>query len=638
MAGTGDFAMGAVLQVSGTCEIKFINSTVHISHGGPATDTVVAKPTGNKGTDESAVAATELAAKSAVVAESEIMAGANKEDSIASELEVAVLCFHGFGHIAPSLHLSERLCQLHKGCSVTLFGVVSSTQQLGAIKNLIAENPRVRVYAIVAQDDEDSFSIYAQDVKNGRWVARVKKFYDSGLMDLRAVIVDSTGCHSAGSPACESDGKPPGEEKNPVDKSSWAAVVITTPIRRPKVVVPDMFVGYDTEVARHFGIPSWQFHASSLAFVSVADPHAETTIPGVGVVEPIETSPAHVDKFKGLLDAENLARRYREGILVNDVADWWPHEAVEMARQRVTRAEDGRNWQVLCVGPLYKCREQAAQQLGRIQTTEPNHSVEPRQATQTNPAVANTPNQTLPRQSTPNGTTTLEQSTPDQTEQTELSGGAKTELSAQENKEVRNHFDSQRGCRCDSQTQTDEDLGDLTPEESPASADTAEAWLNKQRPRSVIFVSMGSQFDLRAADLLELASALEEMNVPVLWALRLPKQNNIMVTALKSEDAQKMSEDAQKMSEDAHKSGDIESWLPENYINRNCGKIKIISWVDQVAVLKHKAVRVFLSHSGWNGTLEAMSSFEGPIVCLPLGAEQAMNAKIQEEYFKNGLR
>ncbi|EZG43308.1 putative UDP-glucosyltransferase [Gregarina niphandrodes] len=99
-----------------------------------------------------------------------------------------------------------------------------------------------------------------------------------------------------------------------------------------------------------------------------------------------------------------------------------------------------------------------------------------------------------------------------------------------------------------------------------------------------------------------------------------------------------MSEDAQKMSEDAHKSGDIESWLPENYINRNCGKIKIISWVDQVAVLKHKAVRVFLSHSGWNGTLEAMSSFEGPIVCLPLGAEQAMNAKIQEEYFKNGLR
>jgi hypothetical protein len=600
MTDTCDLKLGSLMQVSGNCEINVMHSTVYIRHFGR--DVPIETARQNTERPVGAAAATDAPGSGTVEPSANNTSDKTAVDrlqSVSDHIEVMVLCFNGFGHMAPALHLSERLCQVSSKCSVTLFGTVNSTQ-LGAIKGLVGDNNRVRVYAVLAQAEEDSFIVYVNDVRNGLWEERVKKFYDCQLVDNRAVLIDSNGCHSA------SPSKQPGW-------SSAASLALAAPVRRPSVTVPDMFVGYDTGLARHYGIPSWQFHASSVAFLTLGDPRGGITIPGVGDVDPINTENA--DRFMDLWNMEAAARPFREGILVNDVADWWPHEALELARQRVTRVKDGRNWEVLCVGPLLKCRE-------TIQTSRFD--------------------QTASRAPSPvNGLSPIKRviEQPEQSDQPD-------EISAQENTKAHNYFDSQRGCRCDSQTQTDEDLEDWT-ESATASARpdnrTAEDWLNSQKPRSVIFVSMGSQFDLRAADLLELANALEAVNVPVLWALRLPKMN--YVASLKSGNDGKSSEVGQKSEEE--KSGDaeeckakdsIDDWLPANYIQRNWGRIRIIHWVDQVAVLKHEAVRVFLSHSGWNGTLEAMSSFEGPIVSLPLGAEQAMNAKIQEEYFKNGLR
>jgi hydroquinone glucosyltransferase len=54
-------------------------------------------------------------------------------------------------------------------------------------------------------------------------------------------------------------------------------------------------------------------------------------------------------------------------------------------------------------------------------------------------------------------------------------------------------------------------------------------------------------------------------------------------------------------------------------------------WAPQVEILNHRAVGGFLSHAGWNSTLEAVCAGV-PMVAWPLFAEQRMNAvKLSEE-------
>ncbi|XP_013627165.1 PREDICTED: UDP-glycosyltransferase 84A3-like [Brassica oleracea var. oleracea] len=63
----------------------------------------------------------------------------------------------------------------------------------------------------------------------------------------------------------------------------------------------------------------------------------------------------------------------------------------------------------------------------------------------------------------------------------------------------------------------------------------------------------------------------------------------------------------------------------------------IVEWCAQERVLAHPAVACFLSHCGWNSTVEALSSGV-PIVCLPQWGDQVTNAVYLVDVFKTGVR
>ncbi|CAA7040303.1 unnamed protein product [Microthlaspi erraticum] len=134
-------------------------------------------------------------------------------------------------------------------------------------------------------------------------------------------------------------------------------------------------------------------------------------------------------------------------------------------------------------------------------------------------------------------------------------------------------------------------------------------WLNKQKPRSVMYISIGTLAQMEAEEVLEMAWGLCNSNQPFLWVIR-------PGSILGSEG--------------------IES-LPNEVSRMVFEKGYIVKRAPQVEVLKHYAVGGFWSHCGWNSTLESI--VEGvPMICRPFQGEQKVNAKYLEGVWKIGFQ
>ena len=66
-------------------------------------------------------------------------------------------------------------------------------------------------------------------------------------------------------------------------------------------------------------------------------------------------------------------------------------------------------------------------------------------------------------------------------------------------------------------------------------------------------------------------------------------------------------------------------------------KGRIVNWCSQVEVLSHKAVGCFVTHCGWNSTIESIVSGI-PMVAFPQWTDQLTNAKLIEDLWKTGIR
>ncbi|KAH7692033.1 Crocetin glucosyltransferase protein [Dioscorea alata] len=129
-------------------------------------------------------------------------------------------------------------------------------------------------------------------------------------------------------------------------------------------------------------------------------------------------------------------------------------------------------------------------------------------------------------------------------------------------------------------------------------------WLETKENGSVVYISFGSISFMKKKQIEEMVIALEESKRPYLWVVR--KDNR-------------------------EEAGEIGGGEDGN------GNRMVVEWCSQVRVLAHKAIGCFVTHCGWNSTLESLACGV-PMVCLPQWSDQAMNAKLVDSVWGCGVR
>ncbi|KAG7994176.1 hypothetical protein I3843_01G043700 [Carya illinoinensis] len=142
-------------------------------------------------------------------------------------------------------------------------------------------------------------------------------------------------------------------------------------------------------------------------------------------------------------------------------------------------------------------------------------------------------------------------------------------------------------------------------------------WLDKQPRESVIFVSFGSGGTLSYEQMTELAWGLEMSQHRFIWVVRPPTRT--------------AADDAFFTAGTSSSGDDPSTYLPAGFLTRTKNKGLLVPiWAPQVEVLSHPSVGGFLSHCGWNSTLESVANGV-PMIVWPLYSEQRMNATLLEE-------
>ncbi|XP_062106522.1 UDP-glycosyltransferase 83A1-like [Humulus lupulus] len=133
-------------------------------------------------------------------------------------------------------------------------------------------------------------------------------------------------------------------------------------------------------------------------------------------------------------------------------------------------------------------------------------------------------------------------------------------------------------------------------------------WLDQQKPQSVLYLAFGSSTIFNPTQFRELALGLELSNTPFLWVVRATK------------------------TEEASKGG----LFPERFLERVANRGLIVDWAPQQKVLSHSSVACFVSHCGWNSTVEGVS-YGVPFLCWPYFADQFINQSYICDVWRTGL-
>lgn len=136
-------------------------------------------------------------------------------------------------------------------------------------------------------------------------------------------------------------------------------------------------------------------------------------------------------------------------------------------------------------------------------------------------------------------------------------------------------------------------------------AEACMKWLDTKPKASVVYASFGSLASLSQAQMEEIAWGLKNSNYYFLWVVRSSEQGK----------------------------------LPSNFIDETSAEKKglIVNWCSQLQVLAHQAVGCFMTHCGWNSTLEALS-LGVPMVAMPQWSDQTTNTKFVVELWRTGVR
>ncbi|KAI3522884.1 hypothetical protein L1887_00936 [Cichorium endivia] len=134
-------------------------------------------------------------------------------------------------------------------------------------------------------------------------------------------------------------------------------------------------------------------------------------------------------------------------------------------------------------------------------------------------------------------------------------------------------------------------------------------WLDSQQPGSVVYACLGSLTRLTPPQFIELALGLEESKFPFILVVK-----------------------------GGSRTEEIEKWLVEDgFEERVKGRgVLIRGWAPQVLILSHPSVGAFLTHCGWNSTIEGICAGV-PMITWPQFAEQFFNERLAVEVMGTGV-
>ncbi|XP_047049302.1 cyanidin 3-O-rutinoside 5-O-glucosyltransferase-like [Lolium rigidum] len=130
-------------------------------------------------------------------------------------------------------------------------------------------------------------------------------------------------------------------------------------------------------------------------------------------------------------------------------------------------------------------------------------------------------------------------------------------------------------------------------------------WLGAQPETSVVYISFGSVWTYSKRQMEEIAHGLRQCGRPYLLVVRKDGRQ----------------EDVSRC---------LDGVVRE-------GQGLVVEWCDQPAVLSHPSVGCFVTHCGWNSTLEAVA-LGVPVVAVPSMFDQPTNAFLIEEEWAGGVR
>ncbi|XP_031284307.1 gallate 1-beta-glucosyltransferase [Pistacia vera] len=140
-------------------------------------------------------------------------------------------------------------------------------------------------------------------------------------------------------------------------------------------------------------------------------------------------------------------------------------------------------------------------------------------------------------------------------------------------------------------------------------ADDCIEWLDTKPASSVVYISFGSVVYLKQEQVDEIAHGLLNSGVSFLWVMKPP-----------------------------HKDAGLELLvLPDGFLEKVGDNGRVVQWSPQEKVLAHPSVACFVTHCGWNSTMESLTSGM-PVVAFPQWGDQVTDAVYLVDVFKTGIR
>ncbi|KAJ1274183.1 hypothetical protein BS78_05G043500 [Paspalum vaginatum] len=129
-------------------------------------------------------------------------------------------------------------------------------------------------------------------------------------------------------------------------------------------------------------------------------------------------------------------------------------------------------------------------------------------------------------------------------------------------------------------------------------------WLDARPGRSVVYISFGSMLGYHRPQVEEMLRGLRVCGRPYLWVV--PKDG---------------------------RDEEVERCLMDNGGGGGSSEEQgmVLEWCDQIEVLSHPSTGCFVTHCGWNSTLEAVAAGV-PVVAVPNWSDQPLNARLVEEW------